>query len=165
MSDSVRPHRRQPTRLPRPWDSPGKSSRVGCHFLLQCMKMKSEVAQLCPTLSDPMDCSLPGKSTGVGCHCLLHLYVYICTNTPDRESPTSNPRLSDPRRFPGCDISGLTQARPGVQPPLAPEGGSVSEPTVGEPGRQTRWGMGCWAAALAGVQAVCRPWPGERRAR
>ena len=42
MSDSVRPHRQQPTRLPRPWDSPGKNSGVGCHFLLQCMKVKSE---------------------------------------------------------------------------------------------------------------------------
>ena len=64
MSDSVRPHRRQPTRLPRPWDSPDKSTGVGCHFLLQCMKVKSEseVAQSCPTLSDPMDCSLPGSS-------------------------------------------------------------------------------------------------------
>ena len=64
MSDSVRPHRRQPTRLPRPRDSPGKNIGVGCHFFLQCMKMKSEseVAQSCPTLSDPMDCSLPGSS-------------------------------------------------------------------------------------------------------
>ena len=64
MSDSVRPHRRQPTRLPHPWDSPGKNTGVGCHFLLQCMKVKSEseVAQLCTTLSDPMDCSLPGSS-------------------------------------------------------------------------------------------------------
>ena len=64
MSDSVRPHRRQPTRLPRPWDSPGKNTGVGCHFLLQCMKVKSqsEVAQSYPTLSDPMDCSLPGSS-------------------------------------------------------------------------------------------------------
>ena len=42
MSNSVRPHRRQPTRLPRPWDSPGKNTGVGCHFLLQCMKVKSE---------------------------------------------------------------------------------------------------------------------------
>ena len=77
MSNSVQPHRRQPTRLPHPWDSPGKNTGVGCHFLLQCMKVKSEseVAQSCPTLIDPMDCSLPwdfpGKSTGVGCHCLL----------------------------------------------------------------------------------------------
>ena len=65
MSDSVQPHRWQPTRLSRPWDSPGKNTGVGCHFILQCMKVKSEseVAQSCPTLSDPMDCSLPGSST------------------------------------------------------------------------------------------------------
>jgi len=64
VSDSVRPHGWQPTRLPHPWDSPGKNTGVGCHFLLQCMKVKSEseVAQSCPTLSDPMDCSLPGSS-------------------------------------------------------------------------------------------------------
>ena len=64
VSDPQRPHRRQPTRLPCPWDSPGKNTGVGCHFLLQCMKVKSEseVAQLCPTPSDPMDCSLPGSS-------------------------------------------------------------------------------------------------------
>ena len=57
-------HRRQPTRLPRPWGSPGKNTGVGCHFLLQCMKVKSEseVAQSYPTLSDPMDCSVPGSS-------------------------------------------------------------------------------------------------------
>ena len=54
----------QPTWLPRPWDSPGKNTGVGCHFIFQCTKVKSEseVAQSCPTLSDPMDCSLPGSS-------------------------------------------------------------------------------------------------------
>ena len=64
MSDSVRPHRQQPTRLPRPWDSPGKNTGVGCHFLVQCMKVKSEreVTQSCSTLHDPMDYSLPGSS-------------------------------------------------------------------------------------------------------
>ena len=58
------PHRQQPTRLPYCWDSPGKNTGVGCHFLLQSMKVKSEseVAQLCLTLSDPMECSLPGSS-------------------------------------------------------------------------------------------------------
>ena len=51
-------------KYPRPWGSPGKNIGVGCHFLLQCMKVKSEreVTQSCPTLSDPMDCSLPGSS-------------------------------------------------------------------------------------------------------
>ena len=60
----MRPHRRKPTRLPHPWDPPGKKTGVGYHFLLQCMKVKSqsEVAQSCPTLSDPMDCSPPGSS-------------------------------------------------------------------------------------------------------
>ena len=64
VSDSVQPHRQQPTRLPSPWDSPGKNSGVGCHFLLQCVKVKSEseVAQSCLTVSNPMDCSLPGSS-------------------------------------------------------------------------------------------------------
>ena len=81
MSDSVQPHRRQPTRLPRPWDSLGKNTGVGYHFLLQCMKVKSEseVAKSCLTqrphglqpirLLHPWD--PPGKSTGVGRHCLL----------------------------------------------------------------------------------------------
>ena len=64
MSYSVWPHRRQPTGLPRPWDSPGKNTGVGCHFLFQCMKVKSEsvVVQSCQTPSNPMDCSLPGSS-------------------------------------------------------------------------------------------------------
>ena len=64
VSDSVRPHRRQPTGLPHPWDSPGKNTEMGCHFLLQCINVKrdSEVAQSWPTLSDPMDCSLLGSS-------------------------------------------------------------------------------------------------------
>ena len=63
MSNSVQPHRRQPMRLRHPWDSPGKKTGVGCHFLLQCVKVKSEseVAQWCPTGSDPVDCSLPGS--------------------------------------------------------------------------------------------------------
>ena len=84
MSDPVRPHRRQPTRLPHPWDSPGKNTGVGCHFLLQCMKVESGKWKwsrsvvsdsqrphgLQPTrLLHPWD--FPGKSTGVGCHCLL----------------------------------------------------------------------------------------------
>ena len=123
MSDSARPHRQQPTRLPRPWDPPGKNTGVGCHFLLQCMKVKSEseVAQSCLTCSNPMDCSLSGfsvhgifqaKSTGVGCHYLFQSYtlgsrslsvlsivsiVYTCQS----EAPNS----SYPPLFPlGVDI-------------------------------------------------------------
>ena len=97
MSDSVRPLRWQPTRLPRPWDSPGKNTGVGCHFLLQCMKVKSEseVTQSCPTLSEPIDCSLPGssvhgifpgKSTGVGCHCLLQNLSINSSNSSENLS-------------------------------------------------------------------------------
>ena len=78
----------EPTRLPRPWDSPGKNTGVGCHFLLQCMKVKSEkeVAPSCPTLSDPMDYSLPGSSVhGIfqarglewGAIAFSNIYVYI----------------------------------------------------------------------------------------
>ena len=89
MSDSVRPHRRQPTRLPGPWDSPGKNTGVGCHFLLQCMKVKSEseVAQLCPTLSNPMDCSPPDSSVhGIFQARVLEwgmsipVHIFLCTH-------------------------------------------------------------------------------------
>ena len=64
LCPTLRPHRRQLTRLPRPWDSPDKNTGVGCHFLFQFMKVKSEseVTQSCPTLSDPMDRSLPDSS-------------------------------------------------------------------------------------------------------
>ena len=64
MSDSVRPHRWPPPRLLCPWDSPGKNTGMGCHFLLQCMKVKSEseVSQFYLTVCDPTDCSLPGSS-------------------------------------------------------------------------------------------------------
>ena len=87
MCDSVRPHRWQPTRLSRPWNSPDKNTGVGCHFLLQCIKVKSEseVAQLCLTQQPrglqptSLLClwDFPGKSTGVGCHCLLRFYILI----------------------------------------------------------------------------------------
>ena len=83
MSDSVRPQRRQPTRLPRPWDSPSKNTRVGCHFLLQChlllfmkVKSESEVAQSCLTPSDPMDCSLSGPSVHGICQRIDRKYLF-----------------------------------------------------------------------------------------
>ena len=97
MSDSVRPQRQQPTRLPHPWDSPGKNTGVGCHFLLQCMKVKSEseVTQSCLSLSDPMDCSPPGSSVhGIfqarvlewGCHCLLRKHILQRHNWKELET-------------------------------------------------------------------------------
>ena len=120
MSNSVRPHRRQPTRLPRPWDSPGKNTGVGCHFLLQCMKTKieSEVAQSCPTLCDPIDGNPPGspvpgilqgKNTGVGCHFLLQC---MKVKSESKVGPSCL-TLSDPMDCspPGSSIHGIFQAR------------------------------------------------------
>ena len=91
MSDSVRPHRRQPTRLPCPWDSPGKNTGAGCHFLLQCMKSESEVAQSFPTLSNPMDCSTPGFPV---LHQLLELaqtHVHRVSDAIQPSHPLSSP--------------------------------------------------------------------------
>ena len=114
MSDSVRPHRRQPTRLPRPWDSPSKNTVVGCHFLLQCVKVKSEVAQSCLTLRDPMDCSLWGSSI----HGIFQVRVltYKLVNIPAAaaaKSLQSCPTLCDPidGSPPGSLVPGILQAR------------------------------------------------------
>ena len=118
MSDSVRPPRQQPPRLPHPWDSPGKNTGVGCHFLLQCMKVKSEseVAQSCPTLSDPMDCSLPGSSVhGIFQARVLEwgaiAFSYIKNATA--KSLQSCPTLCKPidSSPPGSPIPGILQAR------------------------------------------------------
>ena len=108
MSDSVRPQRQQPTRLFRPWDSPGKNTGVGCHLLLQCMTVKSEseVAQSCPTPSDPMDCSPPGSSVhGIfqskvlewGAIALRHILLQLIQlNTADlkNKAPNSSAQFS-----------------------------------------------------------------------
>ena len=119
VSDSVRPHRQQPTRLPCHWDSPGKNTGVGCHFLLPCRKgtSESEVAQSCPTqrphglqptrLLCPWD--FPGKSTGVGCHCLLQ-----CMKVKfESEVAQSCLTLSDLMdcSLPGSSVHGIFQAR------------------------------------------------------
>ena len=120
MSNSGQPHRWQPTRLPCPWDSLGKNTGVGCHFLLQCMKVKSEseVAQSCPTLSDPMDCSLPGSSVhGIfqarvlewGAIAFLQLLSSVQFSSVTQSCPTpSDPMDCSPR---GSSIHGIFQAR------------------------------------------------------
>ena len=96
MSDSVRPHRWQPTRLPRPWDSLGKNTGVGCHFLLQCRKVKSdsEVSQSHLTLCNPMDCSPPGSSV----HGIFQARVpeWVAIALPNYNSPqaSSGPLLA-----------------------------------------------------------------------
>ena len=97
MSDSVRPHRWQPTRLPHPWDSPGKNTGVGCHFLLQCVKVKSlsRVRLLAtPWIAHLHPWDFPSKSTGVGCHCLLHrmiYYAYKLNKQGDNVQPCCTP--------------------------------------------------------------------------
>ena len=105
MSDSVRPYRRQPTRLPRPWDSPGKNTGVGCHFLLQYMKVKSEseVAQSCPTLRDPMDCSLTPASRAKTTSHLL----------------TTNPCCTEPQYSDVHECQGQTMSIPTRNPPIS----------------------------------------------
>ena len=108
MSDSVRPHILQPTRL-CPWDSPGKNTGVGCHFLLQCMKVKSEseVAQSCWTLRNPMDCSLPGSSV----HGIFQAIVLAAATVA--KLLQSCPTLCDPidSSPPGSPVPGILQAR------------------------------------------------------
>ena len=98
MSDSVRPHRRQPTRLHRPWDSPGKNTGVGCHFLLQCMKVKSEseVAQSCLTLCDPMDCSTPGLPVHHQFLEFAQTHVHRVGDAIQPSHPLSSPLLLPP---------------------------------------------------------------------
>ena len=111
MSNSVRPHRRLPNRLLCPWDSPGKNTGVGCRFFLQCMKVKSEseVAQSCPTLSDPMDCSLPGSSVhGILQVRALEWVAMVCLK--DKERLRNNYRLEEPgvevgrKQLKGCGL-------------------------------------------------------------
>ena len=121
MSDSTRPYRRYPTRFPHPWDSPGKNIGVGCHFLLQCMKVKSEseVTQLCPTLSNPMDCSPPGSSVrGIFQARVLEWGAIAFSNfkhaaTAAAKSLQSCPTLCNPidGSLPGSPIPGILQAR------------------------------------------------------
>ena len=127
MSDSVRPHRRQPNKLPRPWDSPGKNTGVGCCFLFQCMKVKSEseVAQLCPTLCDPPGLQptrllhpweFPGKSAGVGCHCLPDTFPWPTLNPLPISHPILPNRIancvwSTPSLFPLSLVEDLSAAR------------------------------------------------------
>ena len=128
MSDSVRPHRRQLTRLPRPWDSPGKNTGVGCHFLLQCIKVKVKSLSRVRLLATPWTAAhqaplsmgfsrqeywsgvpSPSPNTGVGCHLLLQ-----CMKVKsESEVAQSCPTLSNPMdcSLPGSSIHGIFQAR------------------------------------------------------
>ena len=104
-------HRGQPTRLLCPWFSPGKNTGVGCHFLLQCMKVKSksEVAQSCPTLRDPMDWSLPGSSIHGICQArvlewgaIASTRAYLRLNQAPCKRRARLSRLKEPGKFPCC---------------------------------------------------------------
>ena len=117
MSDSVQPHRRQPTRLPCPWDSPGMNTGVGCHFLLQCMKVKSEseVAQLCPTLSNPMDCRLLQAPLPMDWLKLKRLTMAPpCLHPASDPSAPCNPARRAAHRRSGHGESDRSQARTGA---------------------------------------------------
>ena len=112
----MQPHRQQPTRLPRPWDSPGKNTRVGCHFLLQCMKVKSEseVTQSCPTLCNPMDCSLPGSSVhGIFQARVLEWSAIAFSDRPYQTSPkeTHRRQISTWRDVPHCISPGKCKGK------------------------------------------------------
>ena len=143
MSDSVQPHRRQPTRLPCPWDSPGKNTGVGCHFLLQCMivKNESEVTQSVRLLATPWTAAhqaprpwdFPGKSTRVGCYCLLHKHWVLAISIPLRVHPKKSctpwpkkalsQNAQDPQRHVSSAVSAffklsLSEERNGVVQPV-----------------------------------------------
>ena len=118
VSDSVRPHGQQPTRLLRPWDSPGKNTGVGCHFLLQCMKVESEseVTQSCLTLSYPIDCCLPGSSIhGIFRATVLEwgAIAFSPEDSATAKSRQSCLTLCDPidSSPPGSTVPGILQAR------------------------------------------------------
>ena len=115
MSDSVQPHRWQTTRLPHPWDSPGKNTGVGCHFLLQCVKVKSLShvrlfsTPLTAAYQAPLSMGFSRQDTGVGCHCLLQ-----CMKVKsEREVAQLCPTLHDPMvcSLPGSSVHGIFQAR------------------------------------------------------
>ena len=107
VSDSVRPHRWQPIRLHRPWDSPGKNTGVGCHFRLQCKKVKSEseVAQSCLTLCDTMNCTTPDGATS------LSLFTFMHWRRKWQPTPVFLPGESQGRwSLVGCRLWGRTES-------------------------------------------------------
>ena len=120
MCSSVQPHKRQPTRLPCPWDSPSKNTGVSCHFFLQCMNVKSEseVTQSCLTLQQPhgrqptrlpRPWDSPGKNTGVGCQFLIQ-----CMKVKsESEVVQSYLTVRHPMdcSLPGSSVHGIFQAR------------------------------------------------------
>ena len=135
MSDSVRPQRRQPTRLPHPWDSPVKNTGVGCHFLLQCMKAKVKSLSRALLIATPWTAAyqappsmgFPGKSTRVGCHCLLHKngissvqFSSVAQSCPTFCDPMnrSTPGLPVPHQLPEFTQTHVHRVNDAFQPSL-----------------------------------------------
>ena len=150
----MQPHRRQPTRLPRPWDSPGKNTGVGCHFLLQCRKVKSEreVTQSCPTLRDPMDCSLPGSSVhGIFQARVLEsgaiAFSAAQVHLPNKVSCFASTCVSSDNLF--LSVRQESTLRPWKGPPFLQQRSQASSEVeswlrTGDP-----WGSCCWGAGGA----------------
>ena len=113
MSDSVRPQGLQPTRLLRPWDSPGKNTGVGCHFLLQCIKVKSEreVVQLCLTLGDPLNPSCQASLSITNSWSLLKL-IPIELVMPCNHLILCHPLFLPPSIFPSIRVFSNESAVP-----------------------------------------------------
>ena len=158
----MQPQRQQPTRLPCPWDSPGKNTGVGCHFLLQCMKVKSEseVAQSCPTLHDPMDCSLPGSSIHgifqarvLEWGAIAFSFLLFAAAKSLQSCPTlHNPIDGSP---PGSSMHGILQARVLEWGAIA---FSTERLTVGENGScSDGWGHAQFSSLAQSCPTLCDP--------
>ena len=141
MSNSVRPHRQQLTRLPRPWDSPGKNTGVGCHVLLQCIKVKSEgeVTQSCPTLSNPMDCSLPGSSIHGSFQARVLESGAIAFSVPG--STSSKEPACQCRRHKRCGFDACSERSPGGELGNSLQCSCLENPWTEEHGRLQSMGL------------------------
>ena len=155
VSDSVRPHRRQPTRLPRPRDSPAKNTGVGCHFLLQCMKVKSEreATQSCLTCSDSMDCSPPGSSVHVLFQARVLEWGAIAFSKEDRRGRLKEGEKEEARKAGEEEQSG-SEGGEGLEEAAGPWAGPGQSPGRPPPGIGEMEGWGGVRRSLGGASAV-----------
>ena len=142
----MRPHRRQPTRLPHPWDSPGKNTGVGCHFLLQCMKVKSESedAQSSPTFSDPMNCSLPGFSVHGIFQAQVLEWVAIARSLPSTPThpPNAQQTLPSSWHYQRPKSSNLAWSQGHLETQLTPQSPRAFRPKLPSEGLGPRLQLG-----------------------
>ena len=157
MSNSVQPHRQQPTRLLRPWDSPGKNAGMGCHFLFQCMKVESEseVVQSCRTLPGPMDYSLPGSSVQAR---VLEWVAFAFSNFIDEVATILWPRsVGFPGRARGREPANVGDGRDvGSIPGLGRSPGVRNGNPLRYSCLENSMDRGSWLAAVHGVQESLR---------